>query len=298
MMQKMQELIITVGISGSGKSTWAREIVESSNGYTVEVNRDNIRVQFYCDGQETLLSTYKISKLKEKVVSEHQEFLVKDALYHGKSVIVSDTNLSQKSRDKFKLIAQEYGVKYSEEVFDVPLETCLRRNSKRIVKVPERVIETQYHRFREFIGAKHWVDQPNLPKAVIFDIDGTLAEKAPERDIYDISKVSLDKPRKHVVELLNMYWTKGYKIIICSGRDDSSYEDTYWWLQEHDINFNKLCMRVTGDKRIDAVVKEEIFWNDIFPYYNVQLVVDDRSQVVRQWRAMGLECFQVANGDF
>jgi hypothetical protein len=57
-------------------------------------------------------------------------------------------------------------------------------------------------------------------------------------------------------------------------------------------------MRKTSDMRKDAVVKEEIYNENILDKYNVLLVLDDRNQVVDFWRSKGLTCFQVAPGDF
>ncbi len=56
--------------------------------------------------------------------------------------------------------------------------------------------------------------------------------------------------------------------------------------------------RKHGDSRKDDVVKEEIFWDRIADRYNVKLAVDDRAQVVEMWRRIGVECWQVAHGDF
>ena len=57
-------------------------------------------------------------------------------------------------------------------------------------------------------------------------------------------------------------------------------------------------MRATGDQRRDSIVKLEIFDQEIRDRYHVIGVFDDRQQVVRMWRALGLTVFQVAEGDF
>lgn len=57
-------------------------------------------------------------------------------------------------------------------------------------------------------------------------------------------------------------------------------------------------MRPTKDNRPDTVVKKELFEAHIDGRYDVAFVVDDREGVVRQWREMGLTCFQVAEGNF
>jgi hypothetical protein len=46
------------------------------------------------------------------------------------------------------------------------------------------------------------------------------------------------------------------------------------------------------------VVKREIFDRSIRHVWQVRGVLDDRDQVVRMWRDLGLTCAQVAPGDF
>ena len=59
-------------------------------------------------------------------------------------------------------------------------------------------------------------------------------------------------------------------------------------------------MRKSGDHRKDYVVKEEIFRNNILPFFYTKLVLDDRSSVVEKcWRStLGLKTYQLASGDF
>ncbi|HEX8348187.1 MAG TPA: 5'-hydroxyl kinase, partial [Actinoplanes sp.] len=60
----------------------------------------------------------------------------------------------------------------------------------------------------------------------------------------------------------------------------------------------RLHMRPEGDPRRDDHVKAELFDKHIRDRYRVVAVLDDRDQVVRMWRRMGLPTFQVAEGDF
>ncbi len=57
-------------------------------------------------------------------------------------------------------------------------------------------------------------------------------------------------------------------------------------------------MRAAHDDRADAVIKREIYDKEIGPRFDVLCVLDDRDQVVRMWRGLGLVCLQVAPGDF
>ena len=58
-------------------------------------------------------------------------------------------------------------------------------------------------------------------------------------------------------------------------------------------------MRPQNDNRKDALIKRELFEQHILGQYYVELVVDDRQQVVDMWRrTLGLTCVQVDYGDF
>ena len=52
-----------------------------------------------------------------------------------------------------------------------------------------------------------------------------------------------------------------------------------------------------ADKQRDSLVKRGLL-EEIGQLYAVRGVLDDRNQVVEMWRAAGLTCLQVADGDF
>jgi len=83
-----------------------------------------------------------------------------------------------------------------------------------------------------------------------------------------------------------------------SGRSDECRNETYQWLRENDVPFDELYMRAADDKRQDWKVKYDLFNEHVRGKYNVVGVFDDRDQVVKLWREMGLTCFQVAPGLF
>ena len=77
-------------------------------------------------------------------------------------------------------------------------------------------------------------------------------------------------------------------------------KDEVEWLKARSYNYEclGLLMRPDNDNRSDAVVKEEIYLNEIKPHYSVFMVLDDRNKVVEMWRKHGLVCHQVADGNF
>ena len=169
----------------------------------------------------------------------------------------------------------------------------------------------------------------NMKKTIIFDLDGTLANIDSRRDIsmkpngkldWDIfaapnSILALDEPNAPVIKMAQMFKADGFKIVIFSGRNDRGFDATVQWLNDFKVPFDLLVMRpdkfkdkswpiadgnpATPDMRFmpDEILKKVML--DTFVDINdVFLVVDDRDKVVKMWRDLGLNTFQVAPGDF
>lgn len=140
------------------------------------------------------------------------------------------------------------------------------------------------------------------PFAIIVDLDGTLAHRK-TRSPYDYTKVIEDTCDVVIADLVRMYRSIDYRIIISTGRNYSCAQDTIKWLDAYDIPFDLLLMRSDKDKENgqqlpDWVVKYNLFNERIRNRFNVQVAIDDRDQVVRLWRTLGIKCLQVDYGDF
>lgn len=67
------------------------------------------------------------------------------------------------------------------------------------------------------------------------------------------------------------------------------------WIEKHELPIDHLFMRTGGDTRRDSIVKEEILLNQILPYFDPVLAVDDRPQVAEVWEAHGIYTIRVKN---
>jgi len=86
----MQQVIINVGVSGAGKSTWSTFYMKQNIG-NYRINRDSIRLQLV-----GTLDDYYIRKdlnFLEKLVTEFEEIQFINLLGQGASIIVDNTNL-------------------------------------------------------------------------------------------------------------------------------------------------------------------------------------------------------------
>lgn len=151
----------------------------------------------------------------------------------------------------------------------------------------------------EYFGEEY--RSPLLKKAVICDVDGTLA-KMNGRTPFEWDRVDSDLPIESVINLVNIFHGHGHEVVIMSGRSDKCYNKTLDWLLnnltlKHGVPFN-LFMRKDGDYRKDSEVKKELYQEFVEPKWDVAYVIDDRNQVVKMWRELGLTVLQVADGDF
>lgn len=157
----------------------------------------------------------------------------------------------------------------SEKVFDLPLDELWKRDAHRANGVGHTVIYKQYQMFLEYKGRKAYSPDVTLPKAIIVDIDGTLADHKGIRSPFDWDSVDQDRTKHIIVDMLHGYQAQGYDIVIMSGRDSCCRELTEMWLSDQGIENYELFMRPENDRRKDTIVKEELFWENVAERYNV-----------------------------
>lgn len=285
------QAILTVGISSSGKTTWAEKFV-SENPSWVNINRDDVRFTLFSDGVRDW-GKYKFSKGNENRVTEVCNQKIYDAAAELKDIIISDTNLNSNTRNRLTEILYDLGYEVSFKVFDISFEEACKRNNQRQGGISQTIIYTQYQNYLKYIGRKTYTPDVNKPKCVILDVDGTVA-KVNGRGFFDWDKVSTDLPHQHVIDIVKGIQDDTY-IVCMSGRDEVCRQDTEDWLLQHGIYVDELHMRKQGDMRKDTIVKEELFWEHVADNWNVQFAVDDRPSVLRLWVELGIPIVSVGN---
>jgi len=138
-------------------------------------------------------------------------------------------------------------------------------------------------------------------RALIVDLDGTLAIFEGVRNGLDFSDVTKDKVNKVVKEVLIMYkkYDKKRKIIVISGRPNNKnvYQQSLFWLKKNKIPFDELFL-VDREGLPDAENKKFFYETKIKDKYQIDFVLEDRNSVVKMWREIGLVCFQVAETNY
>lgn len=309
-VMKKLEVILTVGIPASGKSTWAKSVVAQDPHNWVRINNDDIR---------TMINGSQWSRETEKLVATIRMSMLREALKRNRSVIIDNLNITSDHWKQTLMECQHINkdMTVSEKVFFVDLETAIARNAQRIgtAKLETNVLMTWWKKsggegLSRRVGKtevltrkcqkKEWepmVQDPSLPKCVVFDNDGTIS-LLNGRNPYDASTSDNDLPHLHVIECLKLYHSAGYKIIFFSGREEKDRAPTERFYAKHfpEVKY-ELYMRPTGSMEKDVIIKERMFEQVIKDKYFLSAWVDDRQQVCRFVYEMGLPLFRVNDPD-
>ena len=88
------------------------------------------------------------------------------------------------------------------------------------------------------------------------------------------------------------------RIIITSARNERHRDVTMKQLQLAGVEYDAMYLRNDGDFRPDDIVKAELLDWIMADGYMPTVAFDDRNQVVKKWRELGIHCYQVRTGDF
>ena len=138
----MPRLYIMCGIPASGKSTFARKLVENNNNICY-VSRDEIRFSIIKNNEDYFSH--------EKEVFKKFVITIAENLKVGHDVIADATHLNHFSRSKLIRAIDQYITNYTIEyvVLMTPLEICMERNATREgrARVPDSVMKSMAENF-------------------------------------------------------------------------------------------------------------------------------------------------------
>jgi predicted kinase len=138
----MNTIYITVGLPGSGKSTYAKNFIK---GKDIEyLSSDELRAVFGKSEEDQTVTPLVFGHIKRKV----DEFL-KD----GKNVLVDATSVNRRERSDYINTAKKYGAKVVAIVFKMDRQGLIDRNKKRGEQggrvVPDWVIDKMLAKYEE-----------------------------------------------------------------------------------------------------------------------------------------------------
>ena len=154
----MKKAFITVGVSASGKSTWAQEFclqqAEIGGMYFI-VERDKIRANLLVEKKKTQPGDGVVWakwnwKWEAEVTAKADDMINKvlaDDNYAG--VILSDTNLNADRRKSLASSLAEKGFEVEEKLFEVSWAEAVKRDNARKNGVGISVLAEQFARLQK-----------------------------------------------------------------------------------------------------------------------------------------------------
>jgi len=124
-------LIVLCGPAGSGKSTWAARHFSPSQ----IVSSDACR---------TLVADDPANQDATPEAFQAMNFIIQKRLSLGRLTVADATSLKREDRKPLLKIARRFAFHAALVVFNIPIEVCLARNSKRDRVVPKHAIASQY----------------------------------------------------------------------------------------------------------------------------------------------------------
>lgn len=141
----MPVLIALSGISGSGKSTYAKAWVAEDPANRVRVNQDEIRAEMF--------ETPDYSEEQEKRVLARNAELIRQYLSQGKSVISDNTNLTVGKLQYLEDTARHFKAEFRLHRLEISMDEAKARIAKRAadggLMVPDFVLDNQYAAFQK-----------------------------------------------------------------------------------------------------------------------------------------------------
>ena len=319
MSKKECKIILTRGIQGSGKSTWAKEWVKEDPLNRIRYNNDDIRTSqgvYWPEDSKAL-------KKKENTVSKIKKFAVKCYMESGYDIVVDNMNLNSKEWESFENIIKEFNeacptYHYTLEFQDffIPVEECIARDALRPNPIGAKVIKETYRRYRQLmidIDNKKLNDSrtpydPELPNCLIADMDATICFNVSGRPYFgagSAEKMQYDVPNEPVIKIILNYlkcMDENDRIFIITGREAAPdiRKATIDYVKKHVSEDPRVevIMRVDKDYRKGDLVKKELYETFVKGKYNVDFVLDDSNKIVKMYRELGLTVLQPNEGKY
>lgn len=141
LMTKFSLLILTVGIPGSGKSTWAKKYLKK-HPLTYLISTDQIRLEMtgtmQCNPEQSHIIHEEARKRVKKIIDDPNNYGGDKGL--GPEIIVDSTNVTVEEWIAYKKLGCTL---IAARLFDVSVETAMKNQYYRGRIVPRDVVEAK-----------------------------------------------------------------------------------------------------------------------------------------------------------
>ena len=297
----MNKFILTRGIQGSGKTTWAKAWVAEDPENRIRINWDDLRNMF---------GVYWIPS-REPLLTDVTRRAVEEAMSRGYDIVIDNMNLNPKTIKYWEqfvhtnnLDPDSYMYEIEFKDFFIPLEECIKNDAKRANPMGEKVIRDTWRRYKHFIQTSEVERLVNSlrtytdkPKCIVIDMDSTMCFNVTKRPWYGdgaAEGMKNDVPNTGVVNLIKAL-QNSYPIVVVTGRDTTQAAVTKQWLANHGIAPTAYHFRTAGDYRKGVEVKKEQI-NEVLESYDIVAIFEDCEPIVQMYREMGLTVLQPNKG--
>ena len=136
----MKSVYIFVGVSGSGKSTFAAEY-KKKYPLTTIISSDQIRKELWGDE-----SCQKQQGVVWNCVYNRLAAAIKDS--ESNTIMLDATNIERENRKELISFIHDHGALANAIIFTIPKDTCIARDASRQRTVGKSVIEKQLKKYQ------------------------------------------------------------------------------------------------------------------------------------------------------
>ena len=132
-------------------------------------------------------------------------------------------------------------------------------------------------------------------KAVVFDLDGTIADTDDPRGLHKIHHPTFALEARNadvfdkIVDKVREAKEDGKEVVILTARSAHYRKITEHWLHKNDIPYDALVMRPTDNTKADKKVKRELLEEDILPKFDVKKAYDDKNKNIKMFDKLGID---------
>ena len=156
----MKRIILTRGIPASSKSTWAKQEVLKDPEHSIRISRDDLR---------NMCGKYWVPAREKYITACKGTILINAINFKFDTIIIDEMNLNPKENGYLKGMVsmmndtfKDNNDKYIIEIKDftnVPLDVCLKRDSKRENPIGENIIRGIFNKYKELNNLKETSDE-------------------------------------------------------------------------------------------------------------------------------------------